>query len=180
MPLNKKDVELHYFQRFKVLLEPFPSGSILPTEEPDFLVIGTARIIGIELTELHREELPDRNPLQATESMRRRVVTRAQEIYVEFGLPPVLCKIFMHDSHIQKNEVEPLAKAIVGIAQRNFPSPSSSTEETYEWVNRHYFPEIINSISMYHLDTMTQAKFICSGVSAHLTASITPDGKSRR
>ncbi len=163
MPPPKKDVERHYFERFRTLLQPFPEGTVASTEEPDFLVAGSARTIGIELTELHRGTPPDQVPLQATEAMRHRVAAHAQELYVQAGHPPVRCTIFMRDFHIQKSEVEPLAAAIVGIALRNLPHPNSSTHEDYDWVNRHYFPEIINSISVHRLEVITESHFTCPG-----------------
>lgn len=163
MPLPKKDVELHYFERFRALLQPFPEGIVSATEEPDFLVVGPHRKVGIELTELHQEVPPRQVPPQATEAMRHRVADRAQELYVHAGHPAVRCTIFMHDTHIQKADVEPLAQAIVGIAVRNFPPPNSSSNEAYDWVNRHYFPEIINSVSVHRLDEITQSHFTCPG-----------------
>jgi hypothetical protein len=163
MPLSKKDVERHYFDRFQALCQPFPEGSITSTEEPDFLVAGPKRTIGVELTELHREASPGRAPLQATEAMRHRVAARAQEIYEQGSHPPVRCTIFLTDTHIEKSQVEPVAKAISDIALRNIPLPNASTNESYDWVNRSYFPEVIDSISVHRLDAITQTHFNCPG-----------------
>ena len=161
MPLRKKDIERHYFDRFRALFQPFPEGLIKPTEEPDFLVVGSARSIGVELTELHRTAQPDRAPLQATEAMRNRVAARAQELYLQNVLPPIRCTIFMQDTHIEKSQVEQLASAVVDIALRNLPPPNSSVTESYNWVNREYFPEAINSISVHRLDAVKQNHFNC-------------------
>ena len=163
MPPPKKAIERHYFDRFQALLQPFPNGAITPTEEPDFLVVGSARTIGVELTELHRDTPAGQVPPQATEAMKHRVAARAQELYMEAGHSPVRCTILMHDQHIQRAEVEPLATAIVGIAVRNMPHPNSTTHEAFDWVNRHYFPEIINRVNLHRRDVITESHFTCPG-----------------
>lgn len=163
MPLPKKDVERHYFDRFRALLQPFPAGIVTSTEEPDFLIEGEHLTIGVELTELHREAQPGQVPLQATEAMRHRVAGLAQELYVLGGGVPVRCTIFMQDVHIQKNEVEPLAQSIAAIARRNLPQANSSHSESYDWVNRAYFPDTIDTVTVHRLDVITESHFSCPG-----------------
>jgi|25_taG_2_1085351.scaffolds.fasta_scaffold05748_3 hypothetical protein len=51
----KKDRELDYLNRFKSLYENFPSGEILESEQPDFIVESKRGKIGIELTELFQD-----------------------------------------------------------------------------------------------------------------------------
>ncbi len=163
MPLPKKDVERHYFDRFRQLYQPFPEGLVTSTEEPDFLIAGRHQTIGVELTELHREVQSGQVPLQAMEAMRHRVVARAQELYVQSGGPPVRCTIFMQEAHIEKSQVEPLANAIASIAKRNLPLPNTSLSESYDWTNRDYFPDIIDTVSVHRLDAITETHFNCPG-----------------
>ena len=163
MPLSKKDIELHYLERFKALVDNFPSGTITPGEEPDFVIDTTHGSLGVELTELHRVVPPGSTPPQASEAMRHRVVGRAQEIYVAGGHPPVRCTVLMQDKHIQRQEVEGLAEAIVQIAVKNLPAPDTSVREEYDWVNRSYFPEIFDSITVHRLEGMTVTHFNCPG-----------------
>lgn len=176
MLASKKKVEFAYFDRFKKLLPDFPDGSIEPTEEPDFLVHGSNRILGVELTELHRQSV-GKTIEQATEAMRHRVVTRAQEIYIEKGYPPVRVSVFMNSGHIKKSEVETLALALASIAFRNLPAPNSSTEERFEWTNRSYFPEILSQVRVNRLDVVTESFFSCP--SATWVAPLTPSDVER-
>lgn len=163
MIASKKDVEIIYFDRFKALLPNFPVGSIELTEEPDFLIRGEKLTIGVELTELHKEVPVGEIPQQATEAIRHRVTTRAQQIYVASGYPPVRVSVFMNSGHIKKDDVEPLARALAEIAFRNLPEPNSSTEEEYEWANRAYFPPILNKVTVNRLDVITDSFFSCPG-----------------
>ena len=96
---KKKEIEKHYLDRLRASMLDFPAGRIEPTEEPDFLVHGDNRVIGIELTELHKETPGGAKPQQALEAMRHRVVTKAQELYIAANLPPVNVSIFMNDGY---------------------------------------------------------------------------------
>ena len=69
----------------------------------------------------------------------------------------------MHNRHIGKNEVESLASAIAKIAVKNIPPANSSVREEYDWTNRAYFPDIINSIAVHRLSGITQTHFNCPG-----------------
>ena len=49
-------------------------------------------------------------------------------------------------THVGRHEVEPLANQICDLAVRNLRDRNSSGEESYDWTNRAYFPEFIDSI----------------------------------
>lgn len=163
MSISKKDVEVHYFERFKALLPDFPQGVVTSSEEPDFLVTRQGSTVGIELTELHREAPAGTTPQQASEAMRHRVVARAQELYTAAGHPLVRATVLMNGRHIKRKDVETLAIAITDIAKRNIPEPNSSSHESYDWTNRSYFPEILDSVAVHRLDAITENFFSCPG-----------------
>lgn len=177
-PLSKKDIETIYFERFRSAFVNFPSGRIEPTEEPDFLIHRQGSVLGVEITELHREPESGKRPMQADEAMRRRVVARAQEIYETSGQPPVNVSAFINDSiRIEKSEVEPLANALFSIVVRNLPGPNSSREEQYDWTNRSYFPEVLHTVSVHRLDAITKSFFSCPG--ATWVGDLTPADVAR-
>lgn len=159
MPSTKKSVEQFYFDRFRDMYAPFPAGKIVATEEPDFLVSGESKVVGIELTELHREARPGSTPLQAIEAMKHRVIARAQQIYSDSGHPPIQCSVFMNEQHIRKEQVEKIAVAIANIAIRNLPLQNESNREEYNWTNRDYFPEVIHEIAVHRLEELTETHF---------------------
>lgn len=162
--MNKKEIEMHYLDRLRVAMPDFPQGRIESTEEPDFLIHGDDSIIGIELTELHRETQDGVKPQQALEAMRHRVVARAQELYSAKGLPPVKVSVFMRDNHdIRKDHVQSLAEALCQLVERNLPNPNSSRREEYDWVNRAHFPEPIIEVSVHRLDVITKTFFSVPG-----------------
>ena len=164
VPVSKKEVEAVYLERFRTLLSSFPEGRIEPSEEPDFLIWRPSSVLGIELMELHRETPVGTSPQQAREAMHRRVIERAQELYVAGGHPAARVTVFMHEGrHIERAEVDRLARDICGLAIRNLPGPNSTGEEFYEWIKRAYFPDAVNNVRVYRLDAQMETHFNCPG-----------------
>lgn len=160
----KKQVEAAYLERFKALLPSFPIGTVEPFEEPDFLISLSNSVLGIELTELHRESPAGASPQQAREAMRNRVIELAQELYLTGNHPAARITVFMEEGkHIGRSEVERLAQDICNLAIRNLPDRNSSNEEFYEWTNRAYFPEVVSNIRVHRLDAITETHFNCPG-----------------
>lgn len=160
MAASKKELEFSRLERFKSFMPDFPMGEVEPTEEPDFLVRGPDRIVGLELTDLHRETLPGQTPEKATEAMRQRVVTRAREIYATRQLPPVSASFFLDDRiHVKKSEVEALAQDFADLVASNVPSPNSSKDVSEDWGDVQSFPSILHSLSIHRLDGVTKAFF---------------------
>lgn len=163
MATSKKEIEKWQLEKFISLMPSVRLDDIRPSEEPDFLARVGNSVIGIELTELHRQCAPGAIPQQATEAMKRRVIARAQEIYAAKAMPPIRCAVLMNDEHLSKADVEPLANAIVEIAVRNMPKRNSSAREEYMWTNRDYFPERIHSVHVHRHDVVSYNHFLCPG-----------------
>ena len=161
---KKKEIEGHYLDRLRAAVRDFPAGRIQSTEEPDFLVHGETQIIGIELTELHRETPSGAKPQQALEAMRHRVVAKAQELHIAANLPPVNVSVFMQDGYdIKKEQVLPLAKIIVKLVATNLPGSNSSREIEYDWKDPGSFPDPLIKISVHRLDVITKTFFSAPG-----------------
>lgn len=164
MTASKKDIETWRLERFKSFIANFPEGEVEPTEEPDFLVRGHERIVGIELTDLHREAPLGQIPEQASEAMRKRVVARAQEIYINRQLQPVMAAFFLDDRiHIKKSEVEALAEKFAEFVAANCPAPNSSIEVPQGWEDWRELPSVLHSISVHRLDVVTKTFFSSPG-----------------
>src|ERR1700730_16099867 len=55
-PDRKKQIETYYTEEARCASPIFPKGELVPHEGPDFLLRGDSGIIGIEVTQLCREE----------------------------------------------------------------------------------------------------------------------------
>ena len=159
----KKKVERYYLERFSALLNNFPAGKIEESEEPDFLV-REARTLGIEFTELHRENEGEQVPGQAREAMRERVMTRAGQLFDEAGLPPVRCNAILTDEPIPKSEVEERAQRVADLAIRYLPSqPGGASVGRPSWDGLDGFPDWMSYISVLRLDGAEASSFHVSG-----------------
>lgn len=160
MAATKKDIELWRLDRLKSFISDFPEGRLEPTEEPDFLVHGPSKVIGIELTDLHRETPPGQMPQQASEAMRNRIVARAKEIYESRKQPPVIATFFLDDRlHIKRAETELLATELANLVLLNVPAPNSSIEIPTSWDDFRPLPQILHSLSVRRLDVVTKTFF---------------------
>lgn len=161
---KKKTIERHYLDELRAAMPDFPAGRIEPTEGPDFLVHGENSIVGIELTELHRETPNGVNPQQAIEAMRRRVVAKAQELYIASNLPAVSVWIFMNDSYdIKKEQVLPLAKKIRKLVASHLPDKNASQEIVYDLNDPDSFPDSLIKLSVRRRDAITETCFMSPG-----------------
>ena len=81
------------------------------------------------------------------------IVKNAGRKYAATGLPPLHVSIHFSGEHhaLYKAHIEPLAQAIASLVANNVPPPGSAFSEQYNWDNRAYFPEEIDTISAYHL-----------------------------
>lgn len=163
MSNSKKKVERYYLDRFSALLNNFPAGTVEESEEPDFLINGD-RVVGIEFTELHRENCGEEVPGQAREAMRERVMARAGQLFDETGLPRVRCNAILTDEPIAKGSVEERAQLVAELAVRYLPSqPGGASIGRPSWENLDEFPDWISYISVMRLDGAGASSFHASG-----------------
>lgn len=170
----KKDLERHYLDRVRNLLADFPLGIIHEREQPDFLVNTADRIIGIEITELHRANDSQPVPMQGREAIRDQIVQRAKALYVGEGLQLIDCCVHLKDLSYHRTDIEPLAAKIAALAKRNIPPEGTlAKREQYDWVNREYFPEEVDYIRVARFDGLTESFFGTSG--STWAEPLTPD-----
>ncbi|MCE4539644.1 hypothetical protein LXT12_20540 [Pelomonas sp. P7] len=156
----KKDLERHYLDRVKAMLPGFPGGTLLPHEEPDFLVDLGGRVLGIEITELHRDPDGQLLPLQAREARRDDVIDAAKALHDRAGHPPVDCQVHLKDVTMHRDRVQPLAAAIAEIVAANIPTDGELVrfvEPTWRTVAG--FPAEVDYVRVARYDGLTESFF---------------------
>lgn len=170
----KKDVERRYLDQVIDLLADFPQGAVDEREQPDFLVNTDDRVIGIEITELHRAHDSQPVPMQGREAVRHQIVQRAKALYECESVPPIDCCVHLKDLSYRRTDIEPLAAKIAALAKRNIPPEDTLAKyEQYDWVNREYFPEEVDYIRVARFDGLTESFFCASG--STWAEQLTPD-----
>jgi hypothetical protein len=74
----KKERERYYLERVKALYSDFPSGQIIETERPDFLIASDAGVVGIDLADYIREQGEKGSPLRHKEKVCDEIADMAQ------------------------------------------------------------------------------------------------------
>lgn len=90
---NKKEIERYHIELFRETLSEFPSGTIIDSEEPDFLIEDSGKVIGIEITELYHEAPQSARPMQALENLTEQVVDEARSIHAINGGPVLTVRV---------------------------------------------------------------------------------------
>jgi hypothetical protein len=170
----KKDLERRYLDRVRDLLTDFPQGAIDEREQPDFLVNTADRVIGIEITELHRANDSQPVPMQGREAVRDQIAQRAKALYDGKGAPPIDCCVHLKDLSYRRTDIESLAAKIAALATRNIPPEGTlARREQYDWVNREHFPEEVDYIRVARFEGLTESFFGTAG--STWAEPLTPD-----
>lgn len=175
---SKKQLEQWRLEQFRSRFAGFPIGTVIPSEEPDFLIQTPARTVGIELTELHRDVSPGAEPPQAQEALRWRLTKRAQAIHVENNRPHLHASVFFSAGQISKFLVEPLAQKVAGLIAEKIPAPDEPPMRIEsDFANPERLPPEIDSISTYNLPGATRSFFTTPG--STWMAQLQPDDVRR-
>ncbi len=91
--MTKKDIERYHLELFRETCSDFPSGTIVDTEEPDFLIENGSAAIGIELTKMYQEAPESGRPMQAWEKLAEALVDEARSIHNLRGGPVLTVRV---------------------------------------------------------------------------------------
>lgn len=107
-----KERERRYFELLRRCVE-LPTDSIREAEPPDFLVGVAPLVIGVELTEYHHPPDLGSRSFQEAQSLKERIVARAQQLHASAGGPALyLTAIFGKHGALGKSEVPRIAEAL--------------------------------------------------------------------
>uniref|UniRef100_UPI00334094F8 hypothetical protein n=1 Tax=Gemmatimonas sp. TaxID=1962908 RepID=UPI00334094F8 len=125
--MDKKAVEQWQFDRFRASLDDFPKGSIVACEEPDFLVRGDSRTLGVELTRVYRQVDDAVQPLQEAESLHRRVCEKAQRLFAATSDAALQVNVTFNSGYrISLKRVAALADFVASTVRSLDPKPDTS------------------------------------------------------
>jgi len=91
--IKKRENEIRHLNKFRNLFPLFPNQEFLHDDKPDFLVLTTTHLLGIE----HSEVLIDDNykmQLRAKESQQEDIISKAQQEYAKLRKTPPVKVIF--------------------------------------------------------------------------------------
>ncbi len=158
MMLDKKREEMFFARRF--LEAGNLEFEIDPGEAPDFTLTSGTNRVGLEVTRIFHQSDIKGKPRKVVENLRDRVLSHAHRLYHATANPPVHVSVFFKSGHaIGKSEVSPLAQKLVSLVIRNLPDSDSCKKAEFNWINREWFPEEIDQISVWRFAWLTKSNW---------------------
>lgn len=153
----QKEREQWQVERFKKSCREFPQGGIVPNEEPDFPIEEYGVMFGIELTGLYRADSDNGLRRQASESLRKQIVDRAQSIYEQAGDPELWVSVhFSAYANLSKSRISDLADRLVKIVTAANVGVDGNVSIEADWDRPEDFPQEIGSIDIRRLEILTR------------------------
>jgi hypothetical protein len=121
---QKKQREKELLDEFAALYADFPIGTLVESEEPDFLVQTGSQVLGIELLEFHKKEDSQRSSqIRQRESFHEQLAQRAQALFeAKYQIP---LQVMLHGHGHQRNarppELELLASCVADLVEQHIP-----------------------------------------------------------
>lgn len=107
-----KERERRYFDLVRRCVD-LPTEPLREAEPPDFVVGAPPRAVGVELTEYHHPAEPGSRSFQEVQSLKERIVERAEKLYAANGGPALyLTAIFGRHGSLYKRDVPRVARAL--------------------------------------------------------------------
>lgn len=136
--LDQKRIEKHYLEEARRECSIFPKGELVPSERPDFLLHAASGIIGIEVTELCREEP------RAQAGRQAKIVENAEKRYRRLPTAEPVDVVVVFSIEAEKAKREVLINTLVEFVQTHGKSKVSRFPEGYSHIGVHSPLEQIN------------------------------------
>jgi hypothetical protein len=143
----KKDEERRFVEILAKELDAFPPVKLTDSESPDFLVVTSEGVIGIEVTKIHHANEPRRQ-----ESESRSLVHAACRLYARESTVPLEVKVhFGGSTQFNKRNRDKFARILAKLVFANIPQPDSWIDLENNWENPSCFPYEIAGLSIIRL-----------------------------
>lgn len=119
---NKKDTERKYVLEVKEIVPDFPSGNIIDSESPDFLIKSKERTIGIEVTCFNRKQSTRNTNDREIEAIHSKIMNSAQRIFeTKHKVPLQVSPTWKINNRLSRKQINILATSLVEIIEKNIP-----------------------------------------------------------
>ncbi len=150
------------------------NGEFIHDDSPDFIGLHDGTVLGIEITEIYREET-----LREHEIQKERIVDRACKKAIQIGLSPLHVAV-LYSGNIQKGRESYLTEILFELVKNNCPEDGGHL--TLDWEND--IPDDFHAILIYnipgskkHIWSTTEVGFIETNFSEQLQRRINSKSK---
>lgn len=144
---RKKEEELFFLDIFKKHYHNFPSGNLIPSEQPDFLIESKNYFIGIEWTRFHHQPEPGNYSQKQKEKLYEKINNQIKRKYEKKNNEKVMVTIHYYENiRVKDNEIEDIAIQISNLIKLNMPLDYQSIRIDYD--HKESLPKEIYSINI--------------------------------
>jgi hypothetical protein len=152
---QSKQQEHRFVGILRQRIPDFPSGRLVETESPDFVIITRNGKVGVEVTKIHQQTASNR--LRRQESEQEKIANEAVQIFETKSSIPLEVEIhFSANSVFNKRNRSRLAMAIANLINAYLPSEAGPLVSRNDWSDQEAFPYEVDSISIYRLAGLKQ------------------------
>ena len=120
--MNKKERERAFLREVKRIDPEFPSGQVVDSESPDFIIDLTPKVLGIEIVEYVRGQNSGESALRRREVVGQKTINRAKdEFYKSSDVPLYIIFSWYPHRYPRQSEITELANVTVRAIQNNIP-----------------------------------------------------------
>ncbi|MPM36279.1 hypothetical protein SDC9_82874 [bioreactor metagenome] len=106
----------------------FPSGQVIFSEDPDFIITNDNALIGVEVMRLFPEEGNSRNNSQSKDAFYDLILLKAKERFEKSCQQICFVQVtFDHRVKFKKSELETLSSELANVVLENFPNCEDKT-----------------------------------------------------
>lgn len=156
----QKQGEKAFLEKFRSLYPRFPSGEIVSSEAPDFVIENNDMCLGIEVTEFPSQP-PSGEAPRAQESRGARALRRAEEACRANGLLHFQVNVNFHPGRrLEPSRESDFVSELAQLIQRNLPNVGekihlSSTPRSVDLP-----PEEVISVSIHHPSNLDEQSYV--------------------
>ena len=131
---GRRREEQSHLARFLESLPGAPAGVRKFGDKPDLVIHTETHRIGIEHTQVFRLQDASGRPFpKEAESLEKRSVERAQQLFEERGGPALLVYVYFNDLPIRKADVPGIAECLAAVVARIAPVEPGGWVEVESW-----------------------------------------------
>jgi len=120
---NKKARERKFLDEVAQIYPAFPTGEIIDTESPDFLIMQNAKITGIEIVDYVRGQDQGESAERRNEVLWQKVADTAKEIFESKYDVPLMIHFHWNQRYfIRQSEISQLANDVVRLVENHIPT----------------------------------------------------------
>lgn len=119
---DKKARERLFLKEVTTIFPYFPNGTVIDSEQPDFLISVNQKIIGVELVDYVRGQNKGDSSYRRNEVLWQRVTDKAKVVFETQHAEPLMVHLHWYKhKHLHQSEVNPLANEIATIIKNHIP-----------------------------------------------------------